>query len=502
MRLKSLLYSIKTTLKGILNMYPVSVSDDPEKINLSASYAAKILYLATHTQYGKRGLDITEVMCWTCEKPLANGMRLVHAPEGDNIRLIVEPISLVDDEENGMELEDQGGDESGDDEPGDDEEMREDLPIGELLLVCTDCAAGLEKSLKEKSVMIDPSSSNPLSEEQRFQTKHFILPNKKKKAEQKNAEDMEIEDSDKLYASDECFIYVKKMAWVVTEEEADPEAEESEEEAKPQQIKTESLVTHIFVEANPDLPEPLFNMAKNTIALFQLNSRHYKIDDKNNIHTLQYQIGETPYDDLRLIGRMQAYQQAKKAFKQLKMMQARYVDIDYMDALVEQHQILLELSGYFSTWRMVFNDGNDPGSFTRLSKGPILPIKPIKSIKKQVSDICPSDSDSIQDVVSQGLNECDPEVLPELVEEGTRGTERALKRKRDDLNDPREKGKNQRIKTEGPDFDELVQKLVVICVSRGQSREKAKAEMTKFLTALYSNTVFTVVETDSKPEKV
>ena len=419
-------------------MLPIKLHtlETPNTQGLS-EYAKKITHLASNTVAMYRGeelrplgnekpsFDISQVCCWVSGQPLANGMRLCTISDGNGkIKIISEPgddeDGAIDEGSEESEEEDEDNDEvmeasneegeAGAMDEGSEEEEDDDENIGinlsndkiftsinqaetqDLLLISDDCCEGLKMSLEEfatkggdQTLIKDPNNpdenvSNP------YKRSHYVWPNQiiywktpdVVVLNNINRTDNESADGKlgfKSYTSADCFIYTKKTALV---QQMVDETEEGNADYDALTEASATLEEFLFVEANPALPEPLYIMAQNTIRLFRLNSRHYRHTGED-FHRIAYNTSksETPYDDLRLTGRMEAYKQARKSLDQLKNIRNSGLDQGTIEVFNSQYKILMELSGYRSVWATVFNEGGDPGGFNDILGGIPAPTTPV-----------------------------------------------------------------------------------------------------------------------------
>lgn len=341
--------------------------------NTLSTYQDIITYIASYTQYvystGIIKPDISQVCCWVCEKTLNNGMSMCGIKD-NKITLIKEPGTGNDENDNentGMQIEDNNQVDTG-------------VEVGSLgnqdsvLLICGDCRTGLTYTLQneaQQKLIKNPNHSSKSATDP-FNVNNYIWPH----IHQYGSNNTTINK----YSND-CFIYRKTFGVVVT---IAAEANETDIESGAANL-SETLENQVFIEANPALPSDLFVRAQNTIRLFRLNGIYY--DHGYEYHRIKYTEGQnqTLYDDLRLIGRFNAYKQARKALKQLKNIRATIDDKDIINTLISQYQILIELTGYRSTWQQVFFDGDDPGSFGAIVDVPPVPVAPVNDLQNDIN---------------------------------------------------------------------------------------------------------------------
>lgn len=343
------------------------------------SYQEAISHMAANTVVYYNGLpilpngvdrpsyDISQVRCWLSEQPLRNGMRLCTINNGSaRIALIEEPAKEKEGEMN--------------------VDVNVELPLNpnNLLLISPDCYEGLKLSLEylnqhiNQQLIKNPHSPNePVSDP--LNPDHYIWPNYVYYSTR--------------YSSNDCFIYSRKT--VVVREMATPEPENATDEDNdgsddnmvidPEpSIMMEVLKEFLLVEANPELPGDLFVMAENTIRLFRLNSCFYDHLNDAAFDVIKYNANksEIAYDDMRLEGRMQAYDRARKSLQQLKTMQNLVIDAETSRLFISQYKILMELTGYFSVWATVFNEGGNSGDFNDIigTPAPVVPVTPVSPV--------------------------------------------------------------------------------------------------------------------------
>lgn len=363
-------------------MLKVRVHNLPQGI--FSTYEAAISYLASNTivyysgqEYRPRGegfgsYDVSEVCCWLSEQPLRNGMRLCTFNNGsERIGLIHPPVQ---------------------EEPGEIITEVDSTPLiaNNLLLISADCYEGLKKSLDEFDKGVNQLIKNPLSPNDfvadPWNFRYYIWPN------------LVYTNLGRTYSSQDCFIYTKKLALIqklaVQGESGDDMAFE--------QVYAEQLKEFLFIEANPFLPIDMYVMAQNTIRLFRLNSRYYDHVRTQRFNCLEYNTsnGEHEYDDLRLEGRMQAYNQARKSLNQLRTMHTLMVDQETLEVFISQYKILMELTGFTSVWATVFNEGEDPGGFNDIMgvAAPVTPVTPVSTPPNSGDSITTKDIVDLNDI--------------------------------------------------------------------------------------------------------
>ncbi len=124
-------------------------------------------------------------------------------------------------------------------------------------------------------------------------------------------------------------------------------------------ILQSSTQSFIFVEVAPDADSRISQAAQNTIELFQLNSKYYNNDTQAPRITLPSNDFYEGYD-LRMDLRYDAYLRAMEAIETLKLaLPTLQISRAFMDPMLAQVKMLLEGTGFISTWLAAFNEGLD-----------------------------------------------------------------------------------------------------------------------------------------------
>lgn len=355
-------------------------------IRFDRTYSDAISFLASNTINrfkdkiiktvdGNDTMDVSQVCCGMCEKPLGNEMRMLFAPQKGSIAMVKYPNVEAFE---GSLYEDVWKNSFGRD-------------LQSFVLLCGDCLESFRTSMygmgnseferdgqKTKdyfSGQLKKMDGSVIDNHQDLlDVDNYIFPHRIIEWDEELNDEMGSEVP-RRYSPSECFVYTKRVAWIRYIEQGEIETDF--------RLVDEAFESSIFVEPNPNLPEPIRIRALNTIRLFKLNGLYYDYrGDKYHAINFIVNRNQTPYDDLRRVGRDKAHQRAQTARNQLKNARDLFADEKTRVILEGQQKIIMELNGFRSVWAKVFNDGDDPDGLAGLFGFPVpVPVTPTVVLK-------------------------------------------------------------------------------------------------------------------------